>query len=367
MNFVFLARRAARFDGSLARGTARFGRAHVRRSIVAITLGTWCWLGGGVPGHAPGHTPRVALLARASAQAAPESLGSGELPPAPPAPAPEPVVPAAASAAPTPPPAPVQTVKTTQDAALLTPPPPPGTHIATASAGKQREPLVPASEHVRDTSVDAGNRDPMNWLGLTVKFGYAWVASGTLNNPTYNKPLAAYAAMLPPEALEATGLVGGGACTPIDPKCRTAARSGFQFALALHIGGGGLGFDVEPYLTKGGNAFAAGAYFGPRLQLHLARAFYLGIGLGARAAYVALDGWKNGGDVFGRIPLQFTYYVARNFALVLEGAFGAGMSLFVSEPVRIVDPRTNRALATAPKIAVGASRGWDITFGLRFP
>lgn len=272
----------------------------------------------------------------------------------------------AASAISTPPPPPVQTIKTTQDAALLTPPPPPGTHVATTKAGP-REGLTPASEHVRDTSEEAGEHDPMNWLGLTFKFGYAAVAAGTLNNPTYNKALAAYAAMLPPDALAMAGLAGGGACTPIDQKCRTAARSGFQFSLALHIGGGGLGFDVEPYLTKGGNAFAAGMYFGPRVQLHLARALYLGIGLGARAAYVALDGWKNGGDIFGRIPLQLTYYVTRNVALVAEGAFGGGISLFVSEPVTITDPRNGKTLASTPKIAVGAARGWDITLGLRFP
>jgi hypothetical protein len=99
----------------------------------------------------------------------------------------------------------------------------------------------------------------------------------------------------------------------------------------------------------------------------LARAFYLGIGLGARAAYVKLDGWKDGGDIFGRIPLQLTYYVVKNFALVLEGSFGAGISLFVSEPINIIDPRTNKPLASAPKIAIGAARGWDITLGLRFP
>jgi hypothetical protein len=312
----------------------------------------------------------IRLLARAHAQAPAASAppASSELPPAPPAPAAEPVVEAATAITP-PPAAPVQTVKTSQDAALLTPPPPPGTPVAqgAASKSKNREGLTPASEHVADTSEEAGKRDPMNWLGLTFKFGYAAVASGKLNNPTYNKALATYAAMLPPEALAMTGLVGGGACTPIDEKCRTAARKGFQFALALHIGGGGLGFDVEPYLTVSGNAFAAGMYFGPRVQLHLARAFYLGIGLGARAAYVALDGWKNGGDIFGRIPLQLTYYVARNFALVAEGAFGGGISLFVSEPVTITDPRNGKALASTPKIAVGAARGWDITLGLRFP
>jgi hypothetical protein len=318
-----------------------------------------------VPGPGPG--PAQLGPARAAAQDVPEGAPSNELPPAPPAPPPEPVVPAAA-AAPTPPSAPVQTVRTTQDAALLTPPPPPGTHIARSDArsARPRDRVVP-KEKLRDEDSNEAARDPMNWLGLTVRLGYAAVASGTLNNPTYNKSLASYAAMLPREQLEATGLVGGGACTPIDPKCHTAARSGFQLALALNIGGSGLGFDLEPYITVGGNAFAVGAYIGPRIQLHLARPFYLGIGFGARAAYVKLDGWKDGGDIFGRIPVSLTYYVVKNFALVLEGAFGAGISLFVSEPVNIIDPRNNKPLASAPKIAIGAARGWDITFGLRFP
>lgn len=342
-------------------------RAQVRHRLFVVALSSWLWLGGVVPGHKSGHARFDGFTARASAQQPAEGAASSELAPAPPAP--EPVVPAAAATAPTPPAAPVQTVKTTQDAALLSPPPPPGTHIARSDTppAPNSAPVV-TDEKLRDSKDDDdGQRNPMNWLGLTFKFGYASVASGTLNNPTYNRSLAAAAAMLTPAQLQATGLVGGGSCTPIDQKCHTAARSGFQFALSLHIGGSGLGFDLEPYLTVGGNAFAAGVYLGPRLQLHLARAFYLGIGFGARAAYVALDGWKNGGDIFGRIPLQLTYYVVKNFALVLEGSFGGGISLFVSEPVNITDPRNGKTLSSVPKIAVGAARGWDITLGLRFP
>jgi hypothetical protein len=100
--------------------------------------------------------------------------------------------------------------------------------------------------------------------------------------------------------------------------------------------------------------------------LDLAR--FLNVVKGPAVARVELEKRiKDGGDIFGRIPVQLTYYVAKNFALVLEGSFGAGISLFVSEPINIIDPRTNKPLANAPKIAIGAARGWDITLGLRFP
>ena len=224
--------------------------------------------------------------------------------------------------------------------------------------------MAPAAE---PAAVDDDEHDPMAWLGLSVKLGYASVNAGVLDNPTFSPGLAEVAATRSDEELVAANLIGAGACTPIDPKCRTRSRSGFQLALTLHVGGDGFGWDAEPYVTIGDNAVAVGAYTGPKFDIHATDALYLGFGFGAKLAYVALEGWKNGGDVFGRIPVHATYYVSDDFALTAECSFGAGISLFVSEPIRYVDIRTQKPSATAPKIAFGAARSWDLTLGLRFP
>lgn len=264
------------------------------------------------------------------------------------------------------PPPPVVASPTTQDDAVRLSPPPPPQQGPRARVRREDPPVQPAASPA-DEREEEDERDPMAWLGLSVKLGVANVNSGNLKNPTYNAALATYAASVPPETLVGTGLVGTGACTPIDEKCRTPSRVGFQLALTLHVGGDGFGWDAEPFVTIGGEAVAAGVYTGPKFDIHVIDPLYLGFGFGAKAAYVALDQWAYGGDIFGRIPVHATYYLSEDFALTLEGSFGAGVSLFVSEAVAVTDPRNGRRLATTPKIAVGAARSWDLTLGLRFP
>lgn len=234
----------------------------------------------------------------------------------------------------------------------------------------------------------------MAWLSATIRVGYGHINSGKLNNPAYNQTVAnkladlevyaqdgvlsqAELAALPAsirskipagissgELAEFVQLVTkgrqAGACTPVTKICRTPQRSGAHIGLILHVGGDGFGWDAEPYLFISPAAFSVGLYTGPKFDFQLANPFYLGFGLGAKVAYVSAEGWRYGADVYGRIPVHMTYYVAPNFALEVEGAFGAGVSGYATEP-------KNYIITSAPEFKFGTARSWDITFGIRFP
>ena len=234
----------------------------------------------------------------------------------------------------------------------------------------------------------------MAWLSATLRVGYGHINSGSLDNPSYDarvagtlQNLAAFAAdgaltpqelaLLPasvrrriPPTLDAqqlsefvTRVTKGtqeGACTPIMPKCSTPERNGVHVGLVLHVGGDGFGWDAEPYIFHAPNVFSVGVYTGPKFDFHVADPLYLGFGLGGKVAYVAADGWRYGADIYGRIPVHITWYVLPNFALEVEGAFGAGVSGYVSDP-------KNYIITSAPEFKFGTARSWDITFGIRFP
>jgi hypothetical protein len=308
------------------------------------------------PAPAAATAPRTATSTRARARA---RSAAAAKPPAPVAAAtPAPVVAKPVVAAPPPPPPP-----TTHDSALLSPPPAP------VGAARSKDPAV--REMANPTATPESKRDPMGWLGISIKLGVASVAVGKLRNPVYNRPISEFVTMrgLTAEQLEMFGLDSRQSCSIVEEYCQTSGRTGFQLAVALHVGGDGFGWDVEPYLRAGGNAVVAGIYTGPKFDIHVVDPLYLGFGFGGRVGYVAADGWRHGVEIFGRIPVHATLYLPKksDFALTIEGSFGAGVSGFIAESMPIIDPRNNRQLATSPKIAFGAARSWDISFGVRFP
>jgi hypothetical protein len=306
--------------------------------------------------RAPAREPSKPARHAAPAKPAPAKAAVVAPPPVKPA-APAPV-PAPIKPAPVPAPAP-----TTHDSALLSPPPAP------VGAARSRDPAV--REMDNPAKAPSPERDPMGWLGISVKLGVASVAVGKLGNPVYNKPIADFVSSrgLTAEQLETFGLDTRQSCSIIEQYCQTSGRTGFQLALALHVGGDGFGWDAEPYMRAGGNAIVVGVYTGPKFDIHIADPFYFGFGFGGRVGYVSADGWRHGVEMFGRIPVHATLYLPKtpDFALTIEGSFGAGVSGFIAESQPIIDPRNGRQLATSPKIAFGASRSWDITFGVRFP
>lgn len=226
---------------------------------------------------------------------------------------------------------------------------------------------APKDESEEGARQDDSAHDPMNWLGLSLKAGYSHQNPGVIDNPIYSQTIADAAAMVPPETLQATGLVGGGGCSVIDRKCRTAERSGFQLSATLHVGGDGFGWDFEPYMMWSDAATALGMYTGPKFDIHLAAPLYFGFGFGFKAAYVWADGWEHAADIAGRIPVHFTFYALRNLAFTVEGAFGAGVSGYLLENQRVTNPLTGQPIGNVPKMSFGAARVWDISAGIRFP
>ncbi|MDB4977724.1 MAG: hypothetical protein JWN48_6065 [Myxococcaceae bacterium] len=205
------------------------------------------------------------------------------------------------------------------------------------------------------------HRDPMNAFAFGLKVGLASVGTGNVKNPTYVPAIAA----LPADQLAKYALTGSG-CDVIDKRCHTPARRGFNLSLPMQIGGSGVGFRVEPYLTISADARAYGVYTGPTFEFHVAQPLYLGFGLGLKAAYVKVEPWKYAGDVYGRIPLSATWYVLDDLALTFELGFGAGASGYYREVRNIVIPTTGRTV-NKKDIAFGFGRIWDLSVGFRFP
>jgi hypothetical protein len=210
--------------------------------------------------------------------------------------------------------------------------------------------------------------DPMPWASLALRVGLAQVRAGTIKNPAYNAVVAERVAQVGKENVEKTGIMlDGSSCTLIDRTCRTAGRMGAHVVAAVHLGGDGFGWDLEPYATFGSASQAYGLYTGAKLDMQVAPPAYVGIGLGFRAAYVKADGWRYGADLGARIPLQATLYVLPELALSLDVGFGLGATGYVSRTDTIVDPVSQKPLGKAPRMTFGAARTWDISFGVRFP
>lgn len=213
-----------------------------------------------------------------------------------------------------------------------------------------------------DERAQARNKTPMDGFAFGLNVGIAHVGTGDVRNPTYIQG----AESIPPAQLAAAGLLGEG-CTPIDKRCTTEARRGVHVAIPLQLGGSIVGFRLEPYMTLSSAAKAYGVYTGPTFEFHIAQPLYLGLGFGLKAAWVKDQDWKYAADIYGRIPMRATYYVADDFALVLEFGFGAGASGYVSELKDIINPVTGKRIARRQDITFGFGRTWDLSLGVRFP
>jgi hypothetical protein len=210
--------------------------------------------------------------------------------------------------------------------------------------------------------------DPMPWASLAFRLGMAQVHAGTVKNPAYNAVVAERVAQLGKENVEKTGIMlDGSSCTLIDRTCRTAGRFGAHVVAAVHLGGDGFGWDLEPYATFGSASQAYGLYTGAKLDVQIAPPAYVGVGLGFRAAYVKAEGWRYGADLGARIPLQATLYVLPQLALSMDVGFGVGATGYVSRTDTIVDPVSQKPLGKAPRMTFGAARTWDLSVGVRFP
>lgn len=205
-------------------------------------------------------------------------------------------------------------------------------------------------------------RSPMGPFSLGLQVGLARVGTGDVKNPTY----VSNAKNLDQNALRASGLIGTGGCDIVDERCRTEARRGLHLSVPIQLGGAGVGFRLEPFITIAPSATAYGAYTGPTFEFQVANPLYLGFGFGLKAAWVRADDWRYAADLYGRIPVHATVYVTDNLALVAEFAFGAGASGYISDPQNIKLP-DGTTLARKQNVQFGFGRTWDFSVGFRFP
>lgn len=112
-------------------------------------------------------------------------------------------------------------------------------------------------------------------------------------------------------------------------------RIGFVGKLHLDLGGAGLSVDLAPLIeAEGSGSFKldgsqgigggmGGDYVGFGGELSIlykfrAKSFFPHIGIGFHGTYLTSDALEYGSELFGRIPIGFTWYMAENIGLVFE-------------------------------------------------
>jgi hypothetical protein len=237
------------------------------------------------------------------------------------------------------------------------------TESASARVSSGSGPTIAASQRL-DSPVasERKKRSPMGPFALGIQVGMAHVGTGDVANPTY----VSTAKNLDQDQLRAAGLIGTGGCDIVDKRCHTDARRGVHLSVPIQLGGTGVGFRLEPFITIAPSATAYGVYTGPTFEFQVANPLYLGFGFGLKAAWVRADGWRYAADLYGRIPVHATVYVTDSLAFVGEFAFGAGASGYISDPQSIVLPG-GTSVAHKENVTFGFGRTWDFSFGLRFP
>lgn len=189
---------------------------------------------------------------------------------------------------------------------------------------------------------DDESQDPMGWIGIGVKVGFAFVGSSEIGVDAASLGLAP----------TVEGMQINPTYTFITPR-----RAGVQLSIPINLGGDGFGWMVEPYFHFASYR-ANGLYTGPTINLHLADPLYFGFGFGFKGALLYADELDFGIDLGGRIPFTLHYYLANDLGLIAEAGIGytaTGLSL---------KPAPGKE---AGDISFGGAFAWDLSFGVRFP
>ncbi len=193
-----------------------------------------------------------------------------------------------------------------------------------------------------DAAQDEASKDPMGWIGIGVKVGYAFVGSSDID-------VSASTLGLAPTV--------GDMQVDYTKTFSTPRRSGLLVSIPINLGGDGFGWIVEPYFHLASYK-ATGLYTGPTINLHLADPLYLGFGFGFKGALLRANELDFGIDLGGRVPFTLHYYLANDLGLIAEAGIGytaTGLSL---KPV---------AGTEAGGTSFGGAVSWDFALGLRFP
>jgi|GEM_PF-4626312 len=188
---------------------------------------------------------------------------------------------------------------------------------------------------------DEASKDPMGWLGIGVKVGFASVGSSsiTLNASDVGAPTVA------------------GMQIPYAHTFVTEKRTGLQISVPLNLGGDGFGWVIEPYFHLAAYK-ATGIYTGPTINLHLAAPIYFGFGFGPKVSILKADELNFGIDIGGRVPFTLHWYLANDLALVGEFAIGYTATGIIKKPAPGMD---------AGDLSFGGAFTWDFGVGVRFP
>lgn len=217
--------------------------------------------------------------------------------------------------------------------------------------------MPPPPQPLYDDRQDARDPNPMAFAGVGLKLGMAGMSAGQLKLSRSGKSY--------------TGNID--------------SRRGLHLAVPINLGGDGFGWTLEPYLTRttisrtvvdatgnlsngaDTNLTAYGLYTGPAINLHVAAPLYLGFGAGLKAAYVSSPDFKLALDAYGRIPLNATYYLSNQLALVAETGFGYGVSAYTNKAQTTTNPSTGKVTRVKNDSQLGRAFAWDCSIGVRLP
>jgi hypothetical protein len=160
-----------------------------------------------------------------------------------------------------------------------------------------------------------------------------------------------------------------------------AARSSLAAKLHLDLGGDGLAVEIAPLYTwecgggRFGNFHSVGAELALAWRFRLG-SFYPGVGLGFHGTYIMGDDISLGAELYGRLPIGFTWYFSEYAALVVEvGLMYGGTGIRAKEIVVDTTPgpggpqspqqAANNAFAT--NVSFGTGFAIDTVLGVRFP
>ncbi len=204
---------------------------------------------------------------------------------------------------------------------------------AAPAPGSQPPDVDRAEEPDRD-------EDPMGNVGLGLKFGYLSYGEGDFETEIEGQTI----------------------------KTVLPSRSGAMLSVPLSLGGKGFGWAFEFCAGLGDELSSLGLYTGPSINIHVAREWYVSLGLGARLGYITADGVDIGADFYGRIPISATYYVIDDLGIVAELGFGYGATGIKWDTALVsFDPVTGEVVENEAAFNLGTAFQFDFSMGVRWP
>lgn len=194
------------------------------------------------------------------------------------------------------------------------------------------------------------DEDPMAKAGIGLKIGYLNLGRGSYEQEVLGEKI----------------------------RLEIPSRDGVTISIPINLGGSGFGWIFEPYLGVGKELKSIGLILGPTIVIHLDDPLYLGIGIDLRVGYLLMSDIDFGVDIYGRIPINLTYYVINNLGILAELGLGYGATGIKYKDMLIPVFDENTGL---PKIdfetgepemeEIGAGFGTavqvDFSVGVRFP